>query len=93
VAGNEQYMLQKCITWQTQMSNTNTPTKLRSIRMVNNNNSFFCLCFHEEDDVTLILNVKTCVFNKESNQLDATMWLGCGGTTGPSTSKPMADSI
>lgn len=45
------------------MSTINTPIKLRSIRMVDNNNSFFCLCFQEEDDVTLILNVKICVFN------------------------------
>jgi hypothetical protein len=79
------------------MANTNVKykytNKTQSIRMVNNNNSFFCLCFHEEDYVTLILNVKTCVFNKESNQLDATMQLGCGWTTGLSISKPMADSI
>lgn len=59
----EQYTLQKYIIWQTQMSTINTPIKLRSIRMVDHNNSFFCLCFQEEDDVTLILNVKTCVFN------------------------------
>lgn len=45
------------------MSTINTPIKLRSIRMVDNNNSFFCLCFQEEDDVTLILNAKICVFN------------------------------
>lgn len=31
--------------------------------MVDNNDSFFCLCFQKEDDVTLILNVKTCIFN------------------------------
>jgi len=31
--------------------------------MVDNNNSFFCLCFQKEEDVTLILNVKTCIFN------------------------------
>jgi len=31
--------------------------------MVENNNSFFHLCFQEEDDVTLILIVKICVFN------------------------------
>ena len=59
-------MLQKRIIWQTQMSTINTPIKLRSIRMVDNNNSFFCLCFQEEDNVTLILNVKTCVFNWET---------------------------
>lgn len=62
----EQYMLQKYIIGQTQMSTINTPIKLRSIRMVDNNNSIFCLCFQEEDDVILILNVKTCVLNLKS---------------------------